>query len=262
MYSSSRNNRSYGQNKPRGRFQGRGSFGGGRRQPKKLDANLFIKKATPIVAVTDEAVSSVSFTDYALVEKLQRNIVDHGYVHPTPIQEQTIQYSLEGKDVIGIANTGTGKTAAFLIPLINKVFLDRNERIFIITPTRELAMQIVDEFTLLARGMDLESALCIGGANMYRQEKRLQRNPQIVIGTPGRLKDLAHRRILNLGLFRNIVLDEVDRMVDIGFLKDIQELVALLPKKRQSLFFSATIGDKERSILREFVVDPVSISVK
>jgi ATP-dependent RNA helicase RhlE len=240
----------------------RPSFGARpRRTIKRLDANMFIKKATP-VAIEAEEVTSVLFTDFAIDDKLKRNITNHGYTHPTLIQEKTIPPLLEGKDVIGVANTGTGKTAAFLIPLINKVYLDRNERILIVTPTRELAMQIMDEFQAFTVGMDLDVAVCIGGANMQRQEKKLRYNPHFVIGTPGRLKDLIQRRRLNLDLFRNIVLDEVDRMVDIGFIQDVKYFISLLPKNRQSLFFSATISGKVREILQDFVTDPVTISVK
>lgn len=240
----------------------RPSFGARpRRVVKKLDANLFIKKAAPVVVEAEEK-SSALFTDFALDDKLKRNITDHGYKNPTQIQEKTIPTILEGKDVIGVANTGTGKTAAFLIPLINKVYLDRNERILIVTPTRELAMQIMDEFQAFTVGMNLDVAVCIGGANMQRQEKKLRYNPHFVIGTPGRLKDLIQRRRLNLDLFRNIVLDEVDRMVDIGFIQDVKYFISLLPKNRQSLFFSATISGKVKEILEGFVTNPITISVK
>jgi len=257
MYKPRQNNTRFG--KPRN-FSFRGKPR--RSQPKPLDAHLFVKKAAVSNEETDGAASSVLFSDYQIVDKLKRNIADHGYINPTPIQEQTIPFLLEGKDVIGIANTGTGKTAAFLIPLINKAYLDRNERVLIVTPTRELALQIVDELQKLTRGMDLDSVLCIGGANIGRQEKKLWHKPHFVVGTPGRLKDLIERRKLQLFLFHNIVLDEVDRMVDIGFIKDIEYLVSLLPEQRQSLFFSATMRDRERSILHKFVKDPVSISVK
>ncbi len=266
MYNVRQKNRSFGRSgngsyNRGGGFRGRPS-GGGRRNVKKLDVNLFIQKAAPQSAKVEEQASSVLFSEYVIADKLKRNIADHGYLSPTPIQEKTIPFLLEGKDVIGIANTGTGKTAAFLIPLINKAYADKNERVLIVTPTRELAMQIADEMKILAKGMDLEEALCIGGANIMRQEKKLRYNPHFVIGTPGRLKDLINRRRLNLALFHNIVLDEVDRMVDIGFIKDIQFIVSLLPEKRQSLFFSATITDKERVVMNAFVKDPVMISVK
>jgi ATP-dependent RNA helicase RhlE len=243
-------------------FDSKGRFlrGNGQRAIKKLDSNLFIKKASNIN--TKDYHTSQTFSDFSLTDKLKRNIIDHGYSHPTEIQEKTIPHLLVGHDVIGIANTGTGKTAAFLIPLVHKVFSDRNERVLIVTPTRELAMQIADELRFFIKGMDLDVVLCIGGANMDRQEKKLRHNPHFVIGTPGRLKDLIDRRKLNLDLFRNIVLDEVDRMVDIGFIRDVKYFISLLPKKRQSLFFSATISEKVKEILRSFVTDPITVSVK
>jgi superfamily II DNA/RNA helicase len=240
----------------------RSSFGQKRNVARKLDYNLFIKKAQVNTASIEKTTSTASFSDYAIDDKLKRNIAERGYLSPTPIQEQTIPYLLQGRDVIGIANTGTGKTAAFLIPLINKAFLDRNERILIVTPTRELAMQIFDEFKAFSGGTDLDAAICIGGANIQRQEKKLYHNPHFVIGTPGRLKDLINRRKLNLSLFRSVVLDEVDRMVDIGFLKDVQFIISYLPKQRHSLFFSATINDKSKQVMQAFVNNPVTVSVK
>lgn len=234
---------------------------GNKRKPaKKLDIQLFVKKASSTNSETYLSVKT--FSDFELADKLQRNINDHGYITPTQIQEQTIPHLLAGRDVIGIANTGTGKTASFLIPLVHKVFADRNERVLIVTPTRELAMQIVDELQAFVKGMDVDAVLCIGGANMERQEKKLHHNPHFVIGTPGRLKDLIERRKLNLQLFRTIVLDEVDRMVDIGFIRDVKYFISLLPKKRQSLFFSATVSEKVKEILQSFVTDPITVSVK
>lgn len=232
-----------------------------RRHVKKLDPSLFIKKAAQQTLQEEETVMA-SFADYALSDLLYKNIVAKGYRTPTSIQAKTIPLLLEGKDVLGIANTGTGKTAAFLIPLINKAFQDRNERILIIAPTRELAMQIIDELHTFARGMNLDTLLCIGGASLFSQEKRLQRKPQIIIGTPGRLKDLAKRRRLDLSAFRSVVLDEVDMMVDIGFLHDVKFLISLLSRTRQSLFFSATITEKTKSVLQAFVQNPVTVSVK
>lgn len=239
-------------------------FSGGKmkRNVKKLEPHLFVKKAVAPTSTQKEVHTNGAFTDFDLAEKLQRNIADHGYTAPTPIQAQAIPHLLQNKDVIGIANTGTGKTAAFLIPLVNKAYNDRNERIIIVTPTRELAKQIADELHVFTRGMDLETVLCIGGVDLFRQYKRLKHNPHIVIGTPGRLKDLIERDKLQLSLFRNIVLDEVDKMVDIGFIHDIKYFISLLPQKRHSLFFSATVTDKVRGILNDFVTDPVTISIK
>jgi superfamily II DNA/RNA helicase len=169
---------------------------------------------------------------------------------------------LEGSDVIGIANTGTGKTAAFLIPLINKVIADPNQKILIVVPTRELAVQIKDELLSFIHGLSVRTVLTIGGASLFRQRQDLSRPFNFLIGTPGRLKDLIQGRHLDLSNFHNVVLDEVDRMVDIGFIHDIRQLIAMLPKDRQSLFFSATVTDSVKSILNDFVKDPVTISVK
>lgn len=249
-----------------GAFEKQGLKSGGnfrrfkQRAIKKIDANVFIHKAKETIAQPE--VSKSLFSDYNLTSKLKRNISEHGYVVPTPIQEKTIQHILERRDVIGIANTGTGKTAAFLIPLINKTFIDRNERVLIITPTRELAMQIVDEFRLLAIGMNLKAVLCIGGANIRRQEEGLRYLPNFAIGTPGRLRDLIKRDRLNLSVFNNVVLDEVDRMVDIGFIMDVKYFISLLSEKRQSLFFSATVSKKVNEILQSFVRNPVRVCVK
>lgn len=260
MYNSNNNN-NYRNN--RNRPQG-GNFarrGGGRGVGRPLDPNLFIKKAIETNEV-EEFVPQHNFSDYAIDDKLKRNIADHGYTQPTAIQDQAIPHILEGRDLIGIANTGTGKTAAFLITLINKCYLDRNQRVLIVVPTRELAVQIGDEFKIFAKGTDLEMVNAIGGANIKRQTQALRHSPHFVIGTPGRLKDLIQRRNLNLALFQNIVLDEVDRMVDIGFIHDIKFLISFLPKKRQSLFFSATVDGKTDEILKNFVTNAVTVSVK
>ena len=229
---------------------------------KPLDPHLFIKRAADFPTQEIQQASTLQFSDFNITEKLKRNISDHGYVTPTPIQEQAIPEILSGRDLIGMANTGTGKTAAFLITLINKCFLDRGQRVLIVVPTRELAVQIKDEFQIFAKGTDLDAVAAIGGTNIKRQIYALRHNPHFVIGTPGRLKDLIKDRSLNLNLFQNIVLDEVDRMVDIGFINDIQYLISLLPKTRQSLFFSATVNAKTQQILSSFVTNPVTVSVK
>ncbi len=254
MYNARRQQNSYGFRPSR---NSRGQRGVG----KKLDPNLFIKSAVDS-SDQEEFVPTLGFSDFNLIEKLNRNIADHGYTKPTSIQEKAIPQIIAGKDIIGIANTGTGKTAAFLISLINKSYLDKNQRVLIVVPTRELAVQIGDEFIEFARGTGLEMVNAIGGANIKRQTQALRHSPHFVIGTPGRLKDLIQRRNINLALFQNIVLDEVDRMVDIGFIHDIKYIVSLLPKKRQSLFFSATVDGKTGEILKSFVTDPVTVSVK
>ena len=232
-----------------------------RRNLPKINESRFINKATPTVEL-EPYVAGNSFADFEVSTELKNNINLKSYTIPTPIQDQSILHILEGRDVIGVANTGTGKTAAFLIPLIDKVFKNRNERVLIVIPTRELATQIEEELRDLARGMQIYSALVIGGASMKVQKDQLRRNPNFIIATPGRLKALINDRFLNLSNVTNIVLDEVDRMVDIGFIHDIKFIVSHLPKKRQSLFFSATVSGKVKEILNMFVSNPVTISVK
>jgi ATP-dependent RNA helicase RhlE len=164
--------------------------------------------------------------------------------------------------VVGIANTGTGKTAAFLIPLLHKISQDRSQKALIIAPTRELAAQIRDEVIAFTQHFRFQTVLCIGGANMSRQIDGLRRRPDIVIGTPGRLKDLYLQRQLDFNQYSSIVLDEVDRMLDMGFIRDIQFIVSFLPKDRQSIFFSATLSPEVRQVMNGFLRDPVIISVK
>lgn len=265
MYNSRSNHRSFGNQRAGyknggGYSQKRYTNRFKRGSSKRIDVNSFIHKAKEIT--TEQQSPTSLFSDFNINENLKRNITEHGYNSTTLIQDKTIPHILEGKDVIGIANTGTGKTAAFLVPLINKAFNDRNERVLIVTPTRELAVQIVDEFRIFARGMNLDAALCIGGANMRRQEERLRYSPNFIIGTPGRIKDLIQRNRLHLTEFNNVVLDEVDRMVDIGFIADVKYFISLLPAKRQSLFFSATVSNKVNEILQTFVNNPVRVSVK
>jgi len=210
----------------------------------------------------EEFVPVNSFSQFKIDARLKTAILNKGYDSPTPIQDQVIPLILDGNDVVGIANTGTGKTAAFLIPLINKILLNRNEKILIITPTRELAIQVEQEFRELARNTNLQSAICIGGVGIGGQIQRLRRNPQVVVGTPGRLKDLENQRILDFRQFRNIVLDEVDRMLDMGFIKDISYIVSKLSKPRQSLFFSATLPGSVTRVMKDFTQNPITISVK
>lgn len=231
---------------------------------KTFDPTPYIMRSKIEVSQTveEEFIPKNKFSDFTISEQLKKNIISRGYVNPTPIQDQIIPLILEGRDVVGVAKTGTGKTAAFLIPLINKCLLNRNQRVLIITPTRELAVQIRDELVSFSQGLNIDSVLCIGGVSIFPQSQRLRRNPQFVIGTPGRLGDLQQTRKLNLVNFNNIVLDEVDRMLDIGFVREIKYLVSLMPKARQSLFFSATMPLTVVEIMKSFANNPVTVSVK
>ncbi len=256
-------NRFHGRRGGRPTFNKGGYFGGqnGQRRIKTFDPTTLINNPPTVNAVQEYSITH-KFSDFKVADQLIRNVLGKDYKTPTPIQDQTIPAILEGRDLIGIANTGTGKTAAFLIPLINKVLGNRNEKVLIVAPTHELATQIRDELTAFSTNLNLYSALCIGGANMRRQVDALRRGCSFVIGTPGRLKDLINQRYLNLSYFGSVVLDEADLMVDMGFIHDIRYIISLLPNVRQSLFFSATIDENVRGILQNFVKDPITVSVK
>ncbi len=238
------------------------SFGRRRSVSKStVSASAYVNKAE-IQNSVDATVITHRFDDFLIDSRIKQNINLHGYNIPTPIQDQVIPYILQGRDVIGIANTGTGKTAAFLIPLINKIIHNRSEKVLVIVPTRELAVQINDELKEFTKSLNIYSTLIIGGASINRQILELRQNLNVIIGTPGRLKDLIKRQFLHLGNFQNIVLDEVDRMVDIGFINDIKYIISLLPQNRQSLFFSATVPPAINSIIQSFLKNPITVSVK
>lgn len=181
---------------------------------------------------------------------------------PSPIQDQAIPNALEGRDVIGLANTGTGKTAAFLIPTINKILHDKNHKAIIITPTRELAIQIQKECIELTKLLGIFNVTCVGGAPIGPQIKSLSQRHNIVIGTPGRLKDLLDRRHLNISDVTTVILDEADRMLDMGFIDDVKYFLKQIPAERQMLLFSATMAPAIESLVHSFLRNPVKISVK
>jgi superfamily II DNA/RNA helicase len=204
-----------------------------------------------------------TFADFKVVPGLKKNIFDKGYEFPTPIQDQSIPVILDGKDIVGIANTGTGKTAAFLIPLINKVLLGKREQVLIVAPTRELALQINDELAGFAKDLRLHSVTCVGGMPIGRQLAGLRYHNEFIIGTPGRIKDLIERKALDLSGFKTVVLDEADRMLDMGFINDMKLLMSKMSKEdRQTLFFSATLSPEIDRLIKDFLTDPVRVSVK
>lgn len=253
---------SFGGNQPHASYPTRfgRSHGARKSHSEPVDINLFVNKAKE--QQSENYVSTHSFEDFGLSEKLLKNIKYKGYTTPTPIQDQAIKPIMEGKDLIGIANTGTGKTAAFLIPMIEKVQKDKTQKVFIVAPTRELALQINDELKDFTFGMNIYSSLLIGGTGYGKQIFELRRNPNFIIGTPGRIKDMLEKRALILSDFQNVILDEVDLMVDIGFIKTVEYFISLLSSSRQSLFFSATVDGKVSRILQSFVDQPITISVK
>lgn len=226
-----------------------------------IDEKLFINKEAGVTEV-DHYTPKHAFTDFGIAEMLSANLTAKGLVTPSPIQDQSIPEVLLGKDVIGIASTGTGKTAAFLIPLINKLVADKDHKMMILTPTRELAMQVEAEFVAFTRGMKLFSVSCVGGAPIMRQIKELELGVNAVIGTPGRVKDLIERGKIRMEYFDSIVLDEADRMLDMGFIDDMRSILGAMPKTKQGLFFSATFSPEIKRLCVDFLRDPITVSVK
>ncbi len=241
--------------------------GGSRKGPQRgqkgahIDISKFINKTV----ITEEAevfTPEHLFKDFLIEENLKQNILAKGYSAPTPIQDRVIPHILHGHDVVGIANTGTGKTAAFLIPLINKVLLNPKEKVIILAPTRELAQQIDEELKGFVKGFRIFSVCVVGGAPIGRQISSLRYQYNFVIGTPGRVKDLIERKCINLAEFKSAVLDEADRMLDMGFVHDMRYMMALMPKDRHTLFFSATLSPDIAVLIKDFLKEPIMISVK
>ncbi|MHA1599989.1 MAG: DEAD/DEAH box helicase [Alphaproteobacteria bacterium] len=205
------------------------------------------------------------FTDLGLSPEVLKAVADVGYTTPTPIQAQAIPYVLMGRDVLGCAQTGTGKTASFTLPMIDILASGRAKarmpRSLIITPTRELATQISENFELYGKNSKLSMALLIGGSSFVEQQKRLDRGVDVLIATPGRLLDLYERGKILLADVKILVIDEADRMLDMGFIPDVERIVGLLPKIRQTLFFSATMPREVRRLADAFLMNPKEISV-
>jgi len=216
------------------------------------------------VVTTEEPVfvPEHTFSNFDISAHLKKNIVTRGYELPTPIQDKAIPHILLGKDAVGLAETGTGKTAAFLIPLIDKVMKQKGERVLIMAPTRELAVQTERELAGFAKGLGFRGMVAVGGANIGPQISQLKHDPAFVIGTPGRLKDLIERRALDLSGFGTVVLDEADRMLDMGFIDDMRSILGKMRKERHTLFFSATMGKDIQKLIGDFLKQPVIISVK
>lgn len=245
-------------------FGGRRGGGGGKRGPAKkyIHPSKFINKAIP---AADEVPYEPThrFADFPFGADLHHNIANKGYEIPSPIQDEAIPHIIEGRDVIGLANTGTGKTAAFLLPIIERQSgITLRPSVLIMAPTRELAQQIDEQFRDFSRGMNLYSTLIVGGVNIDRQIRDLKRRPHVIIGTPGRLKDHLQRRTLQLKNMTTLVLDEADRMLDMGFMPDMRAIIGEMPRERQTLFFSATITPEIERLTHDFLTNPVTVSVR
>ena len=202
-----------------------------------------------------------------LDQKIQRAVSDAGYSEPTPIQTQAIPYLVEGRDLIGIAQTGTGKTAAFMLPILNHLVRERrprrigHPRALVLSPTRELAAQTAENVRKYAKYADMPFACVFGGVSQFGQVKDVKKGAEIVVACPGRLIDLMSQGIIYLDKVECFVLDEADRMLDMGFLPDIKRIITKLPRERQSLFFSATMSPAIAKLAGELVTDPVKVEI-
>ncbi|MFW5747145.1 MAG: DEAD/DEAH box helicase [Nanoarchaeota archaeon] len=200
-----------------------------------------------------------------LIQPLQKALKEQNYSIPTPIQEQTIPALLEGKDVLGVAQTGTGKTAAFLLPILQHLDGEKSQpkypRALILTPTRELAAQIADSIKTYGRHLRLRGTAIFGGVKQGNQVAALKRGIDILVATPGRLLDLMQQKHVFLDAVDHFVLDEADRMLDMGFIPDIRKIIKKLPHKRQTLFFSATMLPQAKELADSILQDPITISI-
>ena len=205
------------------------------------------------------------FTDLKLIKPILDALKTEGYTQPTPIQEKAIPSILEGRDLLGTAQTGTGKTAAFAIPILQnlaeKNSRNNNIKVLVLTPTRELAIQIEESFNAYGKNLNIRNLVVFGGVKQAAQEKALRRGVDILVATPGRLLDFVSQRIISLQNLEVFVLDEADRMLDMGFVHDVKRIIKLLPPKRQTLFFSATFPDEISKLANSMLTNPVKVEV-
>ncbi|KAA9040497.1 DEAD/DEAH box helicase [Ginsengibacter hankyongi] len=210
----------------------------------------------------------MNFKELHLIEPILKALESEGYTSPTPIQEQAIPDVLKGKDLLGCAQTGTGKTAAFAIPILQNLFLQRNHEVennnikaLILTPTRELAIQIDESFAAYGKHTGIRHAVIFGGVSQFHQTNQLRQGIDVLIATPGRLLDLISQRFISLQYIKMFVLDEADRMLDMGFINDVKKIIARLPVKRQTLFFSATMPPEISKLSSSILTNPVRVEV-
>lgn len=225
----------------------------------KINPNDLVKKA--IIGKQSNYTSEISFSDFSLNEKLEKTIQVKGYERPTEIQEKSIPELMTGKDLVGIAATGTGKTGAFLIPIINQILENPAISALVVVPTRELAQQVHEEFCSLTKGMNFQASCFIGGTNVSKDIVNSRRKHQFIVATPGRLNDLVDRRALHLKETSILVLDEFDRMLDMGFINDVRKISNTVKERSQTMLFSATIDKSQESLIKEFVKNPIRVNI-
>ncbi len=225
-----------------------------------LDPSLLVKEATQAVERDFRADRLINELPISL--KLKQCLKKKGYERPTEIQDRTLEALMQGKDLLGIAQTGTGKTGAFLVPIIEQLLHNRmNPYALVVVPTRELALQVEEEFRSMTKGLGLYSACFIGGTNINRDMQKLRRPSHVVIGTPGRLLDLTNRKALDLSKFKTLVLDEFDRMLDMGFIHDVKRILNGMHQRNQTMLFSATLDKSQQSMINSILRNPVTVKV-
>lgn len=231
-----------------------------KRQSSILNTDQLVKKAATEKAIVYQ--SKNLFNDMPIDNKLKKNLVKKGYSKPSEIQEKSLNHLKSGRNLIGVANTGTGKTAAFLIPIIDRLLDQRSaQTALVVVPTRELALQVEKEFRSLTVGLELYASSFIGGTSVKQDLSKLKRKNHVIIGTPGRLIDLMNQKALHLERVPILVLDEFDRMLDMGFVRDIKRIVQSMRSRKQTMLFSATIDKTQKNLINELVSDAVEIKV-
>lgn len=231
-----------------------------KKQPAELDSKYFVKKAVPVEVVKYQASRKIS--ELPVHKELVDNLVKKGFEYPTEVQDKSLEALLEKRDLMGIAQTGTGKTGAFLIPIIHELMGQKaNQQVLVIVPTRELAVQVEQEFRSITKGLNLYAACFIGGTSLNKDISALRRDSHVIIGTPGRLNDLGGQGILKFQRFKTLVLDEFDRLLDMGFLKDIQRMVQAMRGREHTILFSATEDKSQSKVISELLHNPVNVRV-
>lgn len=224
-----------------------------------IDPKQLIKKAE--IGTEVKYQPNQSFNEFPIDNQLKSNLKKMGFEYPTEIQEKTFDYLQDGKNVVGIANTGTGKTAAFLIPIIQQLIESPSLQTLILVPTRELALQIKGEFDKLSKNLSFKSSCFIGGTNIASDINQARRPGAIIIGTPGRLLDLNNRRALDLRRVQNLVIDEFDRMLDMGFINDLNLILKTTQNRKHTMLFSATLNTNQEKLISEIVPNAIRVEV-
>lgn len=237
------------------------SSGNGQGKTKSLDPKLFVKKAIAQEVIKQAPTRLIK--DLQISPSIISNLMKKGYKTTTEIQDKTIEAILDGRNLMGLAQTGTGKTAAFLVPIVNNLIQQKpNFQVLIVSPTRELALQIESEFKSIAKDLYLTSNCLIGGTSVQRDVNNLRRPCHFIIGTPGRITDMVRQRALNLKNFSILVLDEFDRLLDMGFSNDIQHLVDGMSNRKQTILFSATEEKNQKAFINKLLDNPVEVRVR